>query len=236
MKREPAIVMNDSFEIEKHVKSMQPLLEFPAVLHGRELNTVIKDASKVKVKGVIVSPVHYTAAASNLGMNILYQLVNKREDFLLERSFLPEKKLRKYLISNKLPILYGYESYRPALDYDLIGFSVFFENQFPNIINMMHYSGIPVYSEDRDENYPLVIMGGISAYTASILEPFIDAICIGDGEEQLQIIMDKIKYHKENKTSKKELLLSLTEIPGVYVPYFYEEIPRKINHTLNIKE
>ena len=227
-------VINAQKEIQKLIELNKYKLNLPAVYEGNEMNSNVRpwhgpdgeNGEEYRVRGVICVPTPYEAGINNHGVAILYQLINECRDYYVERSYMPEDRLYKNLIKEGLPVGFGYETKRPFMDFDWLGFSTYFELQFFNIIDILHKSGIPVYSSERTGNeYPLITMGGISAYCCEPIADIMDVVFIGDGEEQLIDMQEYIYDYKTGKRTKEETLLLMTQnIPGCYVPSFYEYI------------
>lgn len=194
----------------------------PIRYQGNEWNSVHKDWDQTPVRMAFGFPDVYEIGMSHLGLRILYDTVNRREDTLMERVFAPwvdfEQKLREY----KVP-LFSLESYRPLTEFDVVAFTLQYEMSFSNVLNMLDLSGIPVRSSQRGNRWPLILAGGPTAFNPEPLAPFIDAFLIGEGEEAVHEIIDAVLKWKSDseKPEKKDLLRELTKIPGIYVPEFY---------------
>lgn len=163
----------------------------------------------------------YDLGGSNLGIEILYQLVNLRGDTYAERSFLPEEDFSQLLRQENVP-LSSLESKTDLKKFDLVGFTLPFELCWTNVLQMLDLAGIPLSASDRDEKYPLIIGGGPCA-TANPepMTKFFDLFVLGDGEEVINEIIDLVKESKKENYSREKLLLKLANVPGVYVPRFY---------------
>ncbi len=158
---------------------------------------------------------------SNLGLAILYELINNRQDSLAERAFSPWIDMENALRANQVP-LYSLESKHALSDFDIIGFSLPYETLYTNTLNALDLGGIPIFSADRHEFHPLVIAGGHSTYNPEPMFAFIDAFVIGEGEEVIHDIIAAHQVWRRSKASRGELLRSLSQIWGVYVPSLYE--------------
>ncbi|MBE9504613.1 MAG: TIGR03960 family B12-binding radical SAM protein [Proteobacteria bacterium] len=183
-----------------------------------ETGAVIKHGRK-EVSVVLVYPNTYFVAMSNLGFQLVYRLLNERDDLLCERAFLPDREDLAALEKSgrKLTSL---ESGRPLSDFDIIAFSVPFENDYPNILSILSLSNIPFYSSERDERYPLILSGGVTAFlNPEPLADFMDLFAIGEGEELIPDLMDSYMASKEE--GRKELLKKLSNVEGLYVPSLY---------------
>ena len=160
---------------------------------------------------------------SHLGLKILYNIINKREDSWAERVFSPADDLEKYLVNDRIT-LFSLESFRPLNEFDIVGFSLQYEMSYTNILNILRLGKIPLRSNLRDSTKPLIIAGGPSAFNPEPLAEFIDLFVIGDGEVVINEIIDIYKSWsiKEGKKDKKELLFDLVELEGIYIPSFYQ--------------
>jgi radical SAM superfamily enzyme YgiQ (UPF0313 family) len=213
-------------ELKRFIEANKYKLEAPGSLTGKELNTTHKDWEEIKTRILMCMPVEYSAGINNLGVAIMYELFNEYEDMLCERAYMPEPRLYKLLQTNNLPVMFSLESKHEAKDFDMIGFSLYFELQFNNLVSMLHYSGIPIYSQERGFEYPLVVMGGVASYSPSPVEEFVDAILIGDGEAQTDDLVAMLREYRTGKYKTKDaFLLDLTnKVKGCYVPRFYEMV------------
>lgn len=189
----------------------------PARYVGGEYNQVIKNKENIKCRFAFCFPDVYDIGMANLGMKILYNVLNKREDTWCERVFAPWSDYEELLRKEKIE-LYGLESKDSIREFDIIGFTLQYEMSYTNILNMLNLANIPVYSKDRYEEYPLVIAGGPCASNPAPLSKFIDAFLLGEGEELIDTIAQKYVEWKEKKLPKIEYLKSIKNIPGVYVP------------------
>lgn len=194
-------------------------VERPARYIGNEYNSIRKDWANTDVKVALAFPDIYEIGMSNLGLKILYHIINSRPGALAERVYSPWVDMEKALTDRHLP-LFSLESKTPLKEFDIIGFTLQYEMSYTNVLNMMRMSQIPLKSADRmTGKYPLIIAGGPCAFNPEPMTEFIDAFIIGDGEE---VITEIIEVYKKNKfLAKKELLLALAAIAGVYVPMFY---------------
>jgi len=198
-----------------------PKVTRPARYTGGEWNSITKDWDAIDVKMALSYPDLYEIGMSNLGLVILYDLVNKEPKALAERVYAPwidmEAEMRKAAIP-----LFSLESRRPLKDFDIIGFSLSYELTYTNVLNMLDLAGIPVRAAQRNESYPLIIAGGSCALNAEPMAEFIDLFVLGDGEEVLLELLETFRQWKLAGTHRKqELLLQLAHIPGVYVPSLY---------------
>lgn len=196
-------------------------VEKPGRYIGKELNSVMKNTDDIDVRYVFAFPDLYEIGMSHLGMHILYGVLNSIDGVWCERVFSVATDMEERLRANNLP-LFSLESRTPLHEFDFIGFTLQYELSYTNILNIMQLGKIPLRSSDRDDNHPIVMMGGPCAYNPEPLADFADMILLGEGEEIMQEIMELYKKHKKANYSKKEFLLEAAKsIDGVYVPAFY---------------
>ena len=193
----------------------------PARYTGGEYNAVVKDRKKVDTRVALCFPDTYEIGMSNLGVRILYGVMNEMPGVWCERVFAPwgdmEEEMRREGIS-----LYGLESGDPIEDFDIIGFSLGYEMAYSNVLNMLDLAGLPLRTEDRDEESPLIIAGGTCAYDPEPLAPFVDVFSLGEGEEVTVELIELFRRGRREGWSRQELLLAAAQIPGLYVPSLYE--------------
>ena len=194
----------------------------PGRYTGGEPGSVYKDKEKVDVRFAFCFPDTYEVGMSFLGEKILYELLNSHENWWCERAFMPWLDMKAEMERLGLP-LYTMESKDPLTAFDAVGFTLQYELSYTNILAMLDLAGIPFYSRDRDESWPLIVAGGPCACNAEPIADFFDVVQLGEGENQLPGICAEIeKAKKEGGVSKKELLLRIAKIPGVYIPAFYD--------------
>lgn len=202
----------------------------PARYLGNELGAKHKPWHTAKVRWILTYPEIYEVGASNLGHIILYNIINTQPRQLCDRTYLPAPDLATKLRATNTP-LFALESRKPLQDFDIIGFSLSYELGATNILEMLDLAGIPLTWQERiGLDYPLIFAGGQTA--TSNPEPyadFLDFIVLGDGEELLPEIGLVIEEGKAAALNKEELLLDLAQVPGVYVPRFYDYRCSKIN-------
>jgi radical SAM family uncharacterized protein len=196
----------------------------PGRYTGCEWNVINKDRSKIKFSACLCFPEVYDVGMSNLGIRILYDILNAPKDLACERAFCPWPDYQKVLKDNSLKLT-SLESNMPLKDFDLLGFSVNNELNYTNILSMFSLSGIPFMAKDRDKGFPLIIAGGNCSLNPEPIADFFDLIVVGEAEE---VILDIVKISKKFKEKygsvcarKKDLLIELSRIQGVYVPQFY---------------
>jgi len=209
--------------IKNKLQAILPHVQKPGRYTGGELNQVIKDWSAISTKIALVFPDIYDIGMSNLGLAILYELINHRSDALAERAYAPWLDMEELLRREKLP-LYSLETMHPLMDFDILGFSLPYETLYTNVLNILDLSDIPLFSYQRTISHPLVIAGGNAAYNPEPMHAFIDAFVIGEGEEIIQELIDQYQNWKRANASRNQLLSMLSKINGVYVPSFYQPV------------
>ncbi len=195
-------------------------VEKPARYIGGEMNTAVNAWEQTDIRFAFCFPDTYEIGMSHLGIKILYEIINNLPYALCERVYMPWVDMADALRRNELP-LFSIESRTPVRHFDVVGFTLQYEMSFTNILEMLDLSGIPVYAEERGEDFPLVIAGGPCACNPEPLAPFMDAFQIGDGEEMMVDFLDTLRACKAEGLSKRETLRRLAAIDGVYVPCFY---------------
>jgi radical SAM family uncharacterized protein/radical SAM-linked protein len=169
-----------------------------------------------------VFPDLYEIGTSHFGLQILYSILNKKKEVCAQRVFSPGIDMEEYLRALKIPLM-SLETKIPVCDFDLIGFSILYELNYTNILNILDLAGIPFYSSQRDDSYPLIIGGGPCTCNAEPVADFFDIIVVGDGENVILEIADTWLKFKENQNNGKESLLKLmSKIEGVYIPAFFK--------------
>lgn len=194
----------------------------PSRYTGGEWNSVVKDWAGAEISIALSYPDVYEVAMSNLGLLIIYDVLNRQPDVLAERVFAPwvdmEAEMRREGI-----LLFSLESKRPVKDFDIIGFSLGYELTYTNVLNILDLSGIPVLASERGELLPLIIAGGSCALNPEPMSEFIDLFVVGEGEEVVLELLDVFRrWKREGKKNKQELLREAARIPGIYVPSFYK--------------
>ncbi len=192
----------------------------PSRYIGNEWNAVVKDHRSSSLKVALAFPDLYEVGMSNLGMRILYHIINNKEDLLAERVFPPAADMEALMRQEEVP-LFSLETFTPVHQFDLLGFSLQYELNYTNVLNMLDLAGLPLRSELRKEA-PLVIGGGVCAFNPEPLAPFIDLFVLGDGEEVILEITERVRQGKLRETPRPELLQELSSLEGVYVPSSYK--------------
>jgi radical SAM family uncharacterized protein len=206
--------------LEEKINSILPLVQKPGRYTGGELNSIVKDWKTVKSRVALVFPDIYDLGLPNLGLAILYDLLNKRQDVLAERCYTPWVDMEDLMRKNEIP-LFSLETKHPLIDFDIIGFSLPYETLYSNVLNMLDLAGIPVHSNERTLEHPLVIAGGHAAFNPEPMHAFIDAFVMGEGEEVMGEIVDFQQKWKLSGLDRQSLLSQLALIRGVYVPSLY---------------
>lgn len=196
-------------------------VEKPARYIGGELNSFVKDKDKVDIRLGFCFPDVYEVGMSHLGSKILYYVLNNREDTYCERVFAPWPDMEEQLREHNIP-LYALESKDPLGEFDILAFTLQYEMSYTNILNMLDMSDIPLRSTDRSEEDPLVFFGGPCAYNPEPIYNIADFFAMGEGEEQLNDVLDLYKEFKKNGKTKKEFLREVCKVEGIYVPSLYE--------------
>jgi radical SAM family uncharacterized protein/radical SAM-linked protein len=195
-------------------------VEKPARYLGGEYGSAKKDWEKVQARVCLAFPDVYDIGMSHLGFKILYDILNKDERTLAERAYAPWIDMEKELRTRKLPLV-SCESARPLRDFDVVGFSLQFELTYTNVLTMLDLGGIPILASERSDDDPIVIAGGPTATHPEPLTDFVDAIVIGDGEERTTELALLWTSLREKGVSRKDRLLAIAKLGGVYVPSLY---------------
>ena len=226
-----------SIERQK-VQSLLHKVNKPSHYSGAEINSYNKNFENAKASIVLTFPDKYDVGVSNLGHRVLYERVNSYEDFYADRAYAPDVDLKKLLEEENVK-LWSAETQRPLKDFDIIGFSLQYELAYPTVLKMLELSDISIYSKDRTENEPIIIAGGPCAYNPLPLYDFIDAFSVGDGEDCIIEIMEVCKKSKELKLSRKETIIELSKLEGIYVPNISTTVTKRVcnleTHTAPIK-
>ena len=196
-------------------------IQQPARYIGGEVNIVVKDHSKVRTRFAFAFPDVYDIGMSHLGIQILYSMFNSREDVCCERVYSPWVDLDPIMREKKIP-LFTLESQKPVKDFDFLGITLQYEMCYTNVLQILDLSQIPLHACDRCENDPIVIGGGPCAYNPEPLADFFDLFYIGEGETVYFDLIDRYQENKAAGGSRKDFLEMAAEIPGIYVPSFYD--------------
>ena len=207
--------------MDKKLERILPRVQKPARYVGGEYNAVIKDKAQVDTRIAFCFPDTYEIGMSNLGMRILYGVMNQMEGVWCERVFAPWGDMEEEMRRADIP-LFGLESGDPITNFDIVAFSVGYEMAFTAILNMLDLAGIPLRSAQRDGLTPLVIAGGTAMYNAEPIADFIDLVSLGEGED---ITVELVELHRRARRegwSKAEFLRAAAQLDGIYVPSLYE--------------
>ena len=224
-------MLNSPRQISRTLDRVLHKVTQPARYTGGELNSVVKDWADptVRSKIALAFPDIYELGGSNLGLMVLYDLINKREDLLAERVYCPWSDFETVMRREGIP-LFGLETRHPVSSFDILAFSLPYEQLYTNVLTMLDLAQIPLRAADRDAFHPLVIAGGSGCYNPEPMSAFFDAMVIGEGEEVIFELIDAHeKWNKESAGSAKhdaaarrQLWARLARIPGVYVPALYD--------------
>ncbi len=198
-----------------------PFVNKPGRYLGHEYNASVKDWKKTACRCALIFPDLYEIGMSHQGLQILYHILNSQEQILAERCYCPDKDMESLLRSHNFP-LSSLESSRPLLDFDLVGITLPYELCYTNILTVLDLAGIPLRSEDRGEEIPIILGGGSCSLNPEPVADFFDAILLGDGEEAIVEIAECIRSAKQDNLSRPEVLQQLAAIQGVYIPSFYQ--------------
>lgn len=211
--------------IESHtLETILDRVKKPARYSGGEWNAIAKDAADVQLKVLLSYPDAYEVGVSNQGVQILYSILNQHPDYLCERVYAPWPDMERELRSASIP-LFSLESRRPAAEFDVIGFSLGYETVYSNVLTMLDLSGIPLRSQDRTSAHPLIVAGGHGSFNPEPMSPFIDAFCIGEGEEAMPELLACFRQYRDahgGVVNRPGLLPLIASIPGWYVPSLYQ--------------
>ena len=188
---------------------------------GGEVNSVMKNLDGIDVRVAFCFPDVYEIGMSNLGMMLLYNMFNKRPDVWCERVYSPWLDLDKLMREKNIP-LFALESQDPIKDFDFLCITLGYEMCYTNVLQTLDLSQIPLKAADRDQSCPIVIGGGACAYNPEPLADFFDLFYIGEGETVYDALFDAYKANKEAGGSREDFLLKAAQIPGIYVPAFYD--------------
>ncbi|NPV07703.1 MAG: TIGR03960 family B12-binding radical SAM protein [Anaerolineae bacterium] len=202
-------------------------VEKPARYTGAEWNSVVKPWEGARVRMVLAFPDVYEIGMSNLGLMVLYDLVNAREDMLAERTYAPWPDMAAAMRAQGVP-LYSLESRRPLTDFDVVGFSLGYELNFTTVLEMLDLAGLPLLASERDDTMPLVIAGGSACYNPEPMADFFDLVVIGDGEEALLELGELYRdfgrspvAEPGSRAHRARFLRAAATLAGVYVPELY---------------
>ena len=193
----------------------------PARYTGGEYNEIIKDKANVDVRFAMCFPDTYEIGMSNLGLRILYGSMNEAEGVWCERAFAPWGDMEEEMRKADIP-LYALESGDSLKEFDFVGFSLGYEMAYTNVLNMLDLAHIPLHSDQRGEDDPIIVAGGTCVYNGEPLADFIDIFSLGEGEDVTLEMIDLYRKGKQEGWSRAEFLQNAAQVPGLYVPSLYE--------------
>ena len=203
------------------LQRLLPTVQKPARYTGGEFNEIQKDPQQVRVNIAFCFPDTYEIGMSNVGMRILYGVMNEMDGVWCQRVFAPWGDMEEVMRNHDLP-LWALESRKPVKDFDMIAFTIGYEMCYTNILNMLTLSGVPLHAKDRQGLKNMVFAGGVCAFNPEPVADFVDFFSLGEGEEITVEIVSLYDRAKAEGWSKEAFLLEVSKIPGVYVPSFYE--------------
>ncbi len=204
------------------VDDILPFVEKPSRYLGSEINIIKKDLDRVKLRFALAFPDLYEIGTSHFGMQILYHILNADPDIAAERVFAPGEDMEAILRSSGRPI-FSLESRESIRRFDIIGFSLLYELNYTNVLNILDLAQIPFLASERDLTHPLIIAGGPCTCNPEPMAEFFDAIVVGDGEKVVMEMAGAWLHWKKNSRGEKEYLLkSWSQIEGVYIPSFFK--------------
>ena len=206
---------------DRKIEEMIEQVQKPARYIGGEMNTAVKAWEDAEVHFAFCFPDTYEVAMSHLGMKILYAIINAQPWALCERVCMPWIDMKELMEQNGVP-LFSLESRTPLNQFDLVGFTLQYEMSYTNILTMLKLGGVPLHTAERGMNDPIVCVGGPCAFNPEPLADFVDAVMIGDGEEQIVEFTQAVREWKKSGKPRVECLKALAKIEGVYVPSFYD--------------
>lgn len=196
-------------------------VEKPARYTGGEWGQILKDKNAVEIRFAFCFPDTYEIGMSNLGVRILYDVLNSRDDTWCERVYAPWVDMEACMRTQGIP-LWAHESGDPISVFDIIGFSLQYELCYTNVLNMLELAGLPLLASERGDTDPLVVGGGPCTYNAEPIADYFDLFMIGEGEEVICELVSLYKEHKKKGFHKSDFLHDAAKIEGIYVPSLYE--------------
>ena len=207
--------------MDKRLERILPRVQKPARYVGGEYNQIVKDKADVDTRFAFCFPDTYEIGMSNLGMRILYGVMNNMDGVWCERVFAPWPDMEEEMRKADIP-LYALESGDAVRDFDIIGFSLGYEMAFTNVLNMLDLAGVPLHAKDRTDLTPIVMAGGTACFNAEPLADFIDLFSLGEGEDVTVELIELYRKAKGEGWSKQQFLRAAAEIDGIYVPGLYD--------------
>jgi radical SAM family uncharacterized protein/radical SAM-linked protein len=203
------------------LEKILPLVQHPSHYLGGEIHARRKDPKKVRLRLALAFPDLYPIGMSHVGIQILYHILNAREEIAAERVFAPGVDLEERLRNEGIPLA-SLESGTPLCEFDIVGFSLLYELNYTGILNMLSLSGIPFYGKERDRSHPFVIAGGPCTFNPEPVAEFFDAMVVGDGEDVVLDLARAWLEWREGGEDRKALLKRWSGLQGVYVPSFFD--------------
>ena len=207
--------------MDQRLERILPRVQKPARYVGGEYNAVVKDREKVDTRIAFCFPDTYEIGMSNLGMRILYGVMNEMDGVWCERVFAPWGDMEAELRADRIP-LYGLESGDPVSQFHIVAFSIGYEMAYPAVLNMLDLSGLPLRSADRGEDCPLVVAGGTAMYNPEPLADFIDIVLLGEGEDEVRVLIALSRRARTEGWDKARTLREAAQLEGFYVPSLYD--------------
>jgi radical SAM family uncharacterized protein len=218
--REGSVKLRTPKEISLALERVLPFVQKPARYTGGEYNSVLKPWDEIPYRLALVFPDVYDLGMSNLGLSILYDIVNRQPDMLAERAYLPWIDMLDAMQRAAIP-LYSLESRHPLNDFDVVGFSLAYEKLYTNVLAALNLAGIPLLARNRDQDMPLILGGGSAALNPEPMHAFFDAFFLGEGEDAIVDIVTTWTDARRACLGRVEALRRLARVPGIYVPAFY---------------
>jgi len=209
------------------MRNIPPSVKKPSRYSGAEVRTPLLPWEEADTRVLLAFPDVYEIGMSHLGILLLYELVNARRKTLCERVFAPWRDMEEHLRATGSPLV-SLESARPARDFDVLGFSLSYELTYTNVLAMLDLAGIPLLRTNRRESDPVILGGGVCTLNPAPVAEFFDALLVGDGEEAILEIVDRVEDRKRRSGNRDALLRDLSEIEGVYVPGVSAKVSRRV--------
>lgn len=203
------------------IQDLLPFVQMPSRYMGTEINRIQKDPSSVLLSVALAFPDLYEIGSSHFGIQILYHVLNQRKEIVAERVYAPQKDFEELLRRRNLPLM-SLENQRPLNQFDLVGFSLLYELNFTNVLNMLDLAGLPLHAADRDATHPVVLAGGPCVCNPEPMADFFDAMVFGDAEQLILRIADEWLQWKDKAETRIDLLKRLAQLDGIYVPRMYK--------------
>jgi len=207
-------------QVSRALERILPTVQKPGRYTGGELHQVVKDWSQTPLRVLLAFPDVYDLGMSNLGLAILYDILNRQPDVLAERVYSPWPDMEEAMRRSGVP-LYSLETKHPANEFDILGLSLPYESLYTNVLNLLDLAGIPLRAEERGTDDPLILAGGHAALNPEPMADFVDAFAIGEGEDLILDVVQAVRAWKASGEDRPALLRSLAKIWGVYVPSLY---------------